>query len=253
MKSVGFTFNVSYIVLFLVFSPPTLSYEVRTHEALTAEAIKNSLYKIDISHTLGLTLGQQLPDPILMNCIGSVSDPQNDDCDYLGQRGKGSYVGLILNGSSYEDLEYTPWYLRSLSHFYDPVNDRGLTPEGYVGTAVFGVKKIISFILTYSMYSYLIPPSLNLDGTAFGYKNPDWAFNNLLPDSQKVMIKIPQFYSYPDAYTYLYLALTSKNDSDRDKYFGKAFQALGQVSHLLQDMAAIEHVRNDAHLPCCHQ
>jgi len=69
MKPIGLIFKVSCIVFFLAFSSPTLSYEVRTHEALTKEAIKNSIYEIDIIATLGLTMLQQLPNPILMNMI----------------------------------------------------------------------------------------------------------------------------------------------------------------------------------------
>jgi hypothetical protein len=44
---------------------------------------------------------------------------------------------------------------------------------------------------------------------------------------------------------YYYSALTSLSKSGQESYFVKTFQGLGQVLHLLQDMAVPAHVRND--------
>jgi|WetSurMetagenome_2_1015567.scaffolds.fasta_scaffold50404_3 hypothetical protein len=91
MKPIGLIFKVSCIVFFLAFSSPTLSYEVRTHEALTAEAIKNSIYDTDIITTLYLKAGQLLSNPILINCFR-----ETDGCSFLGRGLYNTYVGLIL-------------------------------------------------------------------------------------------------------------------------------------------------------------
>jgi hypothetical protein len=57
--------TVFYLYL-LVYARLAFSYEVRTHEALTKEALKNSIDGTDTITTLGLKIGQQLPNPISM-------------------------------------------------------------------------------------------------------------------------------------------------------------------------------------------
>ncbi len=54
-------------------------------------------------------------------------------------------------------------------------------------------------------------------------------------------------WSWNDAREYYFKALTSESKTDRDKYWGKTFEALGHVMHLIQDMASPAHVRNDEH------
>jgi hypothetical protein len=48
-----------------------------------------------------------------------------------------------------------------------------------------------------------------------------------------------------DARNYFYSALTAASQVNRDDYFVKTFRAVGQVIHLLEDMAVPAHVRND--------
>lgn len=54
-----------------------------------------------------------------------------------------------------------------------------------------------------------------------------------------------QSMGWDNARSYFYSALTSNTNADRDAYFAQTFQAVGQVLHLLQDMAVPGHVRND--------
>lgn len=206
-------FKSSLAILLLMLSSLVFSYEIRTHEAFTKKAINNSIDWTDIITTLGIQKEQLFPNPAKMNCFRKT-----DGCSFLGRGLYNTYAGLILNGSSYEDLETTT---RPFNHFYDPVNDRGLT----------------------------ITPS------TLGNKNPDWAMRNntlicvdFYVDGSCARTEQPQVYSYPDAYGYFYKALVSVNPKSKEENFGKMFQSLGQVLHLLQDMAAIEHVRNDAHV-----
>jgi len=56
-----------------------------------------------------------------------------------------------------------------------------------------------------------------------------------------------EFWSWNDAREYYFKALTSETKADRDIYWAKAFRALGQVMHLLQDSANPSHVRDDLH------
>lgn len=82
--------------------------------------------------------------------------------------------------------------------------------------------------------------ALNVGGATLGMKSPDWA----LEDTGVIG---NQASSYRDARQYVYDALTSPAQTDRDKNFGLTFQTLGQVIHHIQDMAQPQHVRNDDH------
>ena len=52
---------------------------------------------------------------------------------------------------------------------------------------------------------------------------------------------------WKEARGYYWAALTSTLKTDRDANLAHTFYALGKVNHLLQDLSAPEHVRNDAH------
>jgi hypothetical protein len=221
--------NSIFITLLLISNYP-LAYEIRSHEAITEQAIK----QVDLPNLVGVDKKEVFPNPAIMNCKGGSLR-----CNNLGKKTEGTYEELLLNGSSNEDLDVAePISIdscRPLNHFYDPVHDKGLFSVGSDGNPIFGVNS-----------------------------NPDWAMespNLLFPigivgdvtEILKGVICKPyrdQTFSYPDAYSYLYSALTTTDATgkDRDINFGKMFQSLGQVLHLLQDMAAIEHVRDDPHI-----
>jgi hypothetical protein len=55
-------------------------------------------------------------------------------------------------------------------------------------------------------------------------------------------------YSWFDARDYFYQALTGKDKNTRNEYFGKTFRALGQLTHLVQDMSVPAHTRDDGHI-----
>ncbi len=54
-------------------------------------------------------------------------------------------------------------------------------------------------------------------------------------------------WSWYDARTYFYTALTAAAKTARDENFAKTFRAVGQQMHLVHDASVPEHVRNDAH------
>jgi len=76
------------------------------------------------------------------------------------------------------------------------------------------------------------------------YSNIFWATGFTAQDKEREH-RISQRMGWDDARNYFHLALTSTFPNSRDDYFAKTFQALGQVMHLLQDMAVPAHVRND--------
>jgi hypothetical protein len=57
-------------------------------------------------------------------------------------------------------------------------------------------------------------------------------------------------FSLPDARDYQLRSLTEAGRVDRERSTAKLFRALGQVAHVLQDMAQPQHVRNDPHPTC---
>ena len=78
-------------------------------------------------------------------------------------------------------------------------------------------------------------------GGQFGDKAPDWALEDTreFPD---------QNHSYRDARASFYLGLTGPDKATRERSLGHMFYALGHVTHLIQDVAQPQHVRNDPHL-----
>lgn len=54
-------------------------------------------------------------------------------------------------------------------------------------------------------------------------------------------------WDWESARDYYYSALTSKNKTDREKDFADTFRSLGQLIHLVEDLAVPAHTRNDAH------
>jgi hypothetical protein len=97
---------------------------------------------------------------------------------------------------------------QALRHFYDPVNNRPIDLDGL--------------------------------GAPYIVASPDWALEST--DSFA-----DQAYSYKDARSHFYSALTSTTELERRKSFGLMFQSIGHVIHHLQDMAQPQHVRNDVH------
>ena len=123
---------------------------------------------------------------------------------------------LLQDGVEFEDaltsLPNDPEDLRVKHHFYDPQNNGRPLTLPIVGE--FG-RSSLDWIL------------LELNGTPLDNQN----------------------FSYDDANTHLYQALTSTSKEDRDLSWGLIFQTLGHVIHHMQDMAQPQHTRNDSHLP----
>jgi hypothetical protein len=123
-----------------------------------------------------------------------------------------SIIQLIEDGADFEDK-----FPRSVQHFYDPFNDQPLHHP------------LLNF-----------PPVQALLGGINA--SPDWA----LEDNQDIT---QQEYSYKEAMTAFFEALTLPTKTERDQQWGKLFESLGNVIHHIQDMAQPEHVRNDLHCP----
>src|SRR5262245_56557036 len=84
------------------------------------------------------------------------------------------------------------------------------------------------------------------DGIANGFPAPDWALGLLGrgPSADQ------NHFSLADARVYQLRSLTDSSRQDRDRHTARMFRTLGQVIHILQDMAQPQHTRNDPHVGC---
>jgi hypothetical protein len=77
------------------------------------------------------------------------------------------------------------------------------------------------------------------------FSNITWATGFTSRDNKLTDAPDRQDMNWDNARTYFYQALTAVSKTDRDDNFIKTFRSVGQVMHLLQDMAVPAHVRND--------
>lgn len=201
---------IAILILVLSFTGKLYAYEDEFHILITREAIKHAdnLYNeeddylmTELGFSKGLDTEFTGPDKKETTGIPCIST-------YTAKE-------WIKRGSVIED---SPLGIRARTHFYDPINERGLTDLR-------------------------------------GGRTNDNALTRARGDGE-----IEFHYSWRNARDYYYLALTSERESiprenertsphSRNWYFAQMFRALGQVLHLLEDMAVPAHVRNDCHAP----
>jgi hypothetical protein len=87
---------------------------------------------------------------------------------------------------------------------------------------------------------------LNVPASGQQPSSVDWALTGNGATTGTLGTGINHF-TYADARTAFYKAITQPTKLDRDKNWGLTFQMLGHVAHHLQDMAQPQHVRNDDH------
>lgn len=132
-----------------------------------------------------------------------------------------SVVNWLTAGSTAEDADRWP-YCRRSTHFLNP-----LIPWNQAG---------LSELAICTMY--------NSPGYLSKYSALTWATGY---EAQAGPIVSPnkQAMGWDNARNYFYSALSSAGNVERETNFAKSLQAVGQVLHLLQDMAVPAHVRND--------
>lgn len=177
----------------------SFAYEQQTHIKLSETAVQQSVLAASTNNILvDVGLGTDISEFSQQEFPNSKGEMQ-------------SITELVQDGADFEDNS-----IRSVQHFYDPINDRSLQH-----------------------------PLLTIAGGT--NKSPDWA----IEDAGAISA---QDYSYADAVEAFYQALTLPTKAERDGQWGKLFETLGHVIHHVQDMAQPEHVRNDLHcgevIPC---
>jgi hypothetical protein len=225
-----------------------------THPAITEAAVEQSVLKTTdyLKNNLGFEKGRN--EEIAPN-------PENT-------RRQITIEQVISNGARTEDsgvLPSGPFCERAENHFYNPIDQTGIneyvdlstTPARYIIKAICGV-----FPVDLACYEVLASiPVYHAQGSA----NPSWAID---PDSKSGGCTIPgqildlkswmanynqyneldstcNYFAWSWARITFIAALLKKEDADRNRIFARMFRSVGQVAHLLQDMAVPAHVRND--------
>lgn len=126
----------------------------------------------------------------------------------------------------------------------------GLSPNEGFGTGFFHKKLATEWVQDGGIEEDIIPRFNNhfFDPTTeqginlpvLGKQNSSRIWGKDLSDND---------WDWASAREYYYLALTSTQESERNPNLANTFRAVGQVMHLVEDLASPAHVRNDIHLP----
>lgn len=117
----------------------------------------------------------------------------------------------IREGARREDDTISEVFARYRNHFFDPISEQGF------GGILFRNSGIIN-----------------------GLPAPNWG----LEDKGQIS---GQNYSFRTARQYMFDGLTAVNKVDRDSNIALMYRSMGDVMHLVQDMAQPQHTRNDGH------
>jgi hypothetical protein len=118
------------------------------------------------------------------------------------------------------------------------------TPLTFSDLLAYGANVEDNLVLDLRVFRHFYNPingqGLNVPLIPTFPSSPDWALARpgTLNDQEQ---------SYWNARQSEFNALTNSLQGERNKWFGRTFQFLGQVVHHLQDMAQPQHVRNDPH------
>ncbi len=241
------TLLLSLGIVWLIGTPAS-AYELATHGILTEKAYERSMLVTDPQLLKSFGLDASNPNvfgEIYYDVFGTeVKERKQNDFEKSKMPNEGrdflTIKGWLLRGAIREDdwtdidrlgchrqapNPHDDNIDRPGNHFYDPVYDRGLT--------VFIV----------------------------GERAPDWGLGttNFQANPPPVNVARANHYTILDAREAMYRALTGRNragdvvadtQDKRHAYWATTFRALGDVVHLVEDMAQPQHTRNDPHLGC---
>jgi hypothetical protein len=204
---------IQAVILFAFISLSNLQLSVAyddqvTHPALTELSVQQSVLKNYLSQNLGFS--------------------QDYDSVISGQK----IIRWIMGGSTAEDHAMC----RAANHFHNPLLPWG---QSYMSDDTSGL-------------AYVIRQACSSAGWSFSDRRSaiTWATGFLAPPpaGAKASFNTGSLYkpiNWDEARRSYYDALTATNSSARDSAFADTFKAVGQVLHLIQDMAVPAHVRND--------
>lgn len=269
-----------FVMIFLSYSwSSTHAYELATHGRLTYEAFKRSVLNPDLQNpqdpkilenALGIRISENPFGNIYYDIAESTvkertsqlfeQDPQQQrmplEIQPLSVEGWLTRGAIREDDVAYATPQFSPFpnvrywvgpnpendqdspkaFWRVMNHFYDPIRNSPLTLS----------------VAQSSAFSAATGESTNFFGA------PSWALGvtNAAQDSNTPITSRTNHYSIFDAREAMYRALTGKKkdgtaiattQAERNKYWATTFRALGDVVHLLQDMAQPQHTRNEPH------
>lgn len=196
------------IVISLLISRNASAFDNKTHPRLTDEAIESSKLKVILTDSL--------------NC------PDGAETSVNGL----TIRNWLKRGSTLEDVPMC----RASNHFHNPRR----------GWDVSGMRDQPWFVDWHCSESEYPPGNIK--------SNVRWATGYMAPPPGGSKDPIGNQWDWDHAREFYCIYLTGKDsqgnpvastEDEREIYFAKFFQALGQVLHLLQEMAVPAHVRDD--------
>lgn len=212
-------------LLFLV-ATTAFSFETETHYAISVVVAQQVL-----TDPLMLRMGR-LPKAFEQTLRSSPEADTGDDLLRVQPQclhgARLSTFNLVACGAMFED-HYA--ILRSLNHFLDGQH----YDENGLGVPLFG-----GFPPTVDIHETMVKP----------FSAAEWA----LQDHPAEWNGGTQSYNYRNTEDYLWKALTYRDGGShaesldvRERAWGLAFQSLGQIIHLIQDMGSPQHARSELH------
>ncbi len=180
-------------------STNVFSYQVGTHEGITAAVLSQDNYGVEFNKILTDNLG--FPSGL------------DYELDSTAPDGEGKVLDFITYGSQKEDdpsisTAVNLFQSRYKNHFHNPlksIENAGLTDLARGDSTIL------------------------------------WA-------QKAARTQNGGYYSWHDVRDYYYQALTATDNGGRLGDFSKTFRGVGQLMHLVQDMAVPAHTRNDGHV-----
>ncbi len=237
--------NKAIVILTAIFAVSVAqAYELGTHARTTQAAYTKSalMTNTTLLNDLGIQVGDNPFGEKYYDISGTTVTERGvvDDFElkYIPSSAKPlSISGWLMRGAVREDDAegeenppdpVSPTLKRPLHHFYDPYYNRPLT--------VVGLSLLDSDVHSAAAW-------------AIGGRDPFAQLNT--PESNR-----RNHFTVFDAREAMYRALTGRDSQgnvvaatevERNKYWATTFRALGDVSHLVQDMGQPQHTRNDPH------
>ena len=195
-------------------SAPITAYELRTHWEITQHAF-------DVSQGVATYLSDVGIDTSDIFDPGSATSPAQLDLF----ENKGRPRDWMIEGTIRED-----------DYSHHPVL------EGVGCQAPQNPDSPIDRMLNHFLDVQRGGQGLTVGGVTLGNPAPDWGLRKFLLNRNDFTIL--------DARNYQLRSLVEAKPTDRDKNAALLFRALGQVIHLVQDMAQPQHTRSDPHSGC---
>jgi len=264
--------KATLIIILSLFFDNSWAYELGTHARISQNAYLKSYLGMNNELFLELGLfpddviggelsngeisyydvrGNQIRERVADNyslADGRIPRLSNDNAEHI--RKSVTPIGWLMRGAIREDDYITLFgadnpqddpdgnFVRPYHHFFDPVNNLPLN-----GVSTFFRGGVVH----------------TAPAWALGTTNTDAFSNPIVPEGSR-----RNHFTVLDAREVMYRALTGLDkagnktigpgnrdaiEADRKAYWATTFRALGDVVHLIQDMAQPQHTRNDPHSP----